>query len=161
MSQLGEDKAWMGCSLRTILTTVCGPSHASLEKMHPVTIRLPGEAPHRCREQPLTGSVLSETTSCGSCAAAEGLKVDEANQPPASSSSSESPSDEDPKSSMNLNTYNRSAGTQGLAMTGRKKGAQHQPGKTQPGHRSNSVPPHRPLRDHNGCRPPSSRPHSF
>lgn len=109
MSLLGEDKAWIGYSLRILLTAVCGPSHASLEKMHPVTVFV-REAPHRSREQPLTGSVLSETTSCGSCAAAEGLKVDEANQPPVSSSSSESSSDEDPKSSGNLNAYNRSAG---------------------------------------------------
>lgn len=56
---------------------------------------------------PRTGSLLCAIASSESCAAAEGLNVDDANQPPLSSSSESSSSEEDPKSSGNLNAYNK------------------------------------------------------
>jgi hypothetical protein len=66
-----------------------------------------GDRVRSLRKPPRTGSVLSEIISCGSRVAAEGLNVDDANQPLASSSSESSSSEEDPKSSGNLNAYGR------------------------------------------------------
>ena len=67
---------------------------------------LPSGIVRRSLRRPRTGSLLCVIISSESCAATEGLNVDDASQPPLTSSSSESSSsEEDPKSSGNLNVY--------------------------------------------------------
>lgn len=146
-------------SRRILPTMVYGPSLASSEKTHPMVV-CQGPCFGHPKKPTHTGSVLSEIISCGSCAAADGLNVDDANQPLASSSSESSSSEDEPKSSGNLNAYIRSVRMRKLAMTEMEQEPRHQLEKVQPGHHPNSGLPHRPPRDRNGCWFLSSPPHS-